>query len=222
MLAESLRRDGLFPHPELLVTFLDNHDTPRLAAVPGVTTRRLMMAVAFLLTTRGIPQITWGDELGLPGHMDDRRDFPGGFPGDPRDAFAAAGRTTVEQEVFAAYRDLLRLRKATPSLRGGTLTDLVATETVYAYLRQRENERVVVALEPGEGPGRGDASAGHLRAGRATIWRGAVVRCPGRPSSRAAGRGGRGAPTDRTLTLPTGSSRGSGPSGGGLRSSPSY
>jgi neopullulanase len=152
VLAESLRRDGLFPHPELLVTFLDNHDTPRLADVPGVTTKRLMMAVAFLLTTRGIPQITWGDELGLPGHMDDRRDFPGGFPGDPRDAFAAAGRTTVEQEVFAAYRDLLRLRKATPSLRGGTLTDLVATETVYAYTRQRENERVVVALNLGKAP----------------------------------------------------------------------
>jgi neopullulanase len=152
VLAESLRRDGLFPHPELLVTFLDNHDTPRLAAVPGVTTKRLMMAVAFLLTTRGIPQITWGDELGLPGHMDDRRDFPGGFPGDPRDAFAAAGRTTVEQEVFAAYRDLLRLRKATPSLRGGTLTDLVATETVYAYTRQRENERVVVAFNLGKAP----------------------------------------------------------------------
>ena len=82
LLAESLRRDGLFPHPELLVTFLDNHDTPRFAAVPGVTTKLLKMAVAFLLTTRGIPQITWGDELGLPGHMDDRRDFPGGFPGD--------------------------------------------------------------------------------------------------------------------------------------------
>jgi neopullulanase len=150
ILAESLRRDGVFPHPELLVTFLDNHDTPRFAAVPGVTTRRLTMAVAFLLTTRGIPQITWGNELGLPGHMDDRRDFPGGFPGDPRDAFAAAGRTTVEQEVFATYRELLRLRKATPSLRGGTLTDLVANESVYAYLRQRGNERVLVALNLGK------------------------------------------------------------------------
>ena len=30
-------RNGLYPRPDLLVTFLDNHDTPRLAAVPGVT-----------------------------------------------------------------------------------------------------------------------------------------------------------------------------------------
>jgi glycosidase len=151
-LAQAIRRDGLYPRPDLLVTFLDNHDTARLAAVPGVTPARLRLAVAFLLTTRGIPQITWGDEVGLPGHMDDRRDLPGGFPGDPRDALTAAGRTPEEQRLFAAYRDLLRLRKATPALRKGALTDVVADETVYAYLRQHEAERVVVALNVGKTP----------------------------------------------------------------------
>ncbi len=151
-LAQALRRDGLYPRPDLLVTFLDNHDTPRLASVPGVTPARLRLAVAFLLTTRGIPQITWGDEIGLPGHMDDRRDFPGGFPGDPRDAFTAAGRSPEEQRLFAAYRDLLRLRKASPALRRGTLTDLVANETVYVYLRQIRDEHVIVALNLGKTP----------------------------------------------------------------------
>jgi neopullulanase len=151
-LGQSLRRDGLYPRPDLLVTFLDNHDTPRLAAVPGVTPARLKLAVAFLLTTRGIPQITWGDEIGLPGHMDDRRDFPGGFPGDPRDAFTAAGRTSAEQEIFATYRALLHLRKSSPALRRGTLTELVVNEAVYAYLRQHETERLVVALNLGKTP----------------------------------------------------------------------
>jgi glycosidase len=151
-LARALRRDGLYPRPDLLVTFLDNHDTPRLATVPGVTPARLQLAVAFLLTTRGIPQITWGDEIGMPGHMDDRRDFPGGFPGDSRDAFSAAGRTPAEQQLFTTYRDLLRLRKASPTLRRGTLTELVATETVYAYLRQQGTERLVVALNLGKTP----------------------------------------------------------------------
>jgi glycosidase len=114
-----------------------------------VTPARLRLAAAFLLTTRGIPQMTWGDEVGLPGHMDDRRDFPGGFPGDPRDAFSREGRSPEEQALFAAYRDLLRLRRATPALRRGSLTDLVADEAVYAYLRQHEGERVVVALNLG-------------------------------------------------------------------------
>ncbi len=149
-LAQTLGRDGVYPRPDLLVTFLDNHDTPRLASVPGVTPARLRLAIAFLLTTRGIPQITWGDEIGLPGHMDDRRDLPGGFPGDPRDAFTPAGRSPEEQRLFATYRDFLRLRKAFPALRRGTLTDIFANATVYAYLRQVGDEHVIVALNLGK------------------------------------------------------------------------
>jgi glycosidase len=151
-LARVLGRDGLYPRPDRLVTFLDNHDTPRLAAVPGVTPARLRLVAAFLLTTRGVPQMTWGDELGLPGHMDDRRDFPGGFPGDPRDAFEAAGRALDERKSFDAWRALLRLRRDSPALRRGRLTDLAATETAYVYLREHEGERVLVALNLGGKP----------------------------------------------------------------------
>jgi glycosidase len=96
--------------------------------------------------------MTWGDEIGQAGHMDDRRDFPGGFPGDPRDAFTAAGRAAEEERLFATYRDYLRLRKACPALRRGTLTELVANETIYAYLRQHGTERLVVALNLGPNP----------------------------------------------------------------------
>jgi neopullulanase len=152
VLAQALGRDGLYPRSDLLVTFLDNHDTPRFAALPGVTPERLRLAAAFLLTTRGIPQLTWGDEIGLPGHMDDRRDFPGGFPGDSRDAFSAAGRAAQEQTLFATYRNLLKLRKSSPALRRGTLIDLFTNKFVYAYLRHHETERVIVALNLGKGP----------------------------------------------------------------------
>jgi glycosidase len=151
-LGQVLRRDGLYPHPEFLVTFLDNHDTPRLSTIPGVTPARLKLAIAFLLTTRGIPQITWGDEIGMPGHMDDRRDFPGGFPGDPRDAFTAAGRSPAEQEIFATYRTLLHLRKSSTALRRGTLTELAVGETIYAFEREHQGERLVVALNLGKTP----------------------------------------------------------------------
>jgi glycosidase len=146
LLAQVLSRDGLYPRPDLLVTFLDNHDTPRLAGVAGVTPARLQLAVTFLLTTRGIPQIAWGDELGMPGHMDDRRDFPGGFSGDPRNGFSAEGRTPDQESLYTVYRELLRIRKATPALRRGALTDLASSDTIYAYLRKYESERVVVIL----------------------------------------------------------------------------
>ncbi|WP_165244090.1 alpha-amylase family glycosyl hydrolase [Paludisphaera soli] len=145
-LAESLGRDHLYPNPELLTTFLDNHDVDRLASVPGVTPARLRLAAVFLLTSRGIPQMTWGDEIGLPGDADDRRDYPGGFPGDPRDAFTPEGRTPEEDRLFRTYRDLLHLRKAEPALRRGSLTSLVATDEAYAFLREFEGSRLLVAI----------------------------------------------------------------------------
>lgn len=148
-LAKGLANDHLYPRPDLLVTLLGNHDLPRLASVEGVTPARLRLAAAFLLTSRGIPQITWGDEIGLPGGMDDRPDHPGGFPGDVRDAFSAAGRTPDEERLFATYRALLHLRKAEPALRRGSQTTLVATDDAYAFLREHEGSRVVVALNLG-------------------------------------------------------------------------
>lgn len=151
-LSKSLAHDGLFPKPEFLVTFLDNHDTQRLAALPEMTAKRQQLAAAFLLTTRGIPQLTWGDELGLAGHADDRRDFPGGFPNDLRNAFEVQNQTATERSIFENMRALLSLRRDHPALRLGTLTDLAVTDTSYAYLRTHEGERVLIALNVSEKP----------------------------------------------------------------------
>jgi glycosidase len=151
-LARMLARDGLYHRSDRLVTFLDNHDTVRLAGMPGVTPARYRVAIAFLLTARGIPQMTWGDELGIPGHMDDRRDFPGGFPGDARNAFEAAGRTPEEQRTFETWKTLLALRRSSPALRRGRMTDLSATDTTYAYLREMGDERLVVVFNLAGGP----------------------------------------------------------------------
>ncbi len=149
-LSRALSRDGLYPRPDSLVTFLDNHDTSRLISVPGVTPARLRLAIAFLLTTRGVPQLTWGDELGLPGHMDDRRDFPGGFPDDSRNAFEASGRTDDERALFDVWRTLIKLRRTTPALHRGRLTDLAVTDTAYVYLREHDGKRLVVGLNLAE------------------------------------------------------------------------
>ncbi|AMV37070.1 alpha-amylase family glycosyl hydrolase [Planctomyces sp. SH-PL62] len=153
-LAETLRRDHLYPHPELLTTFQDNHDVSRLASVPGTTPARLRLAAAFLLTSRGIPQLAWGDEIGLAGGAEIRPDYPGGFPGDPRDAFTRAGRTPDEDRLFQTYRTLLHLRKSEPALRRGKTTNLIATDEAYVFLREYEGSRVVVALNRGAKPAR--------------------------------------------------------------------
>ena len=149
-LGKALSRDFLYPRPDALVTFLDNHDMIRLAATPDLSPARYRLAVAFLLTSRGGPQLTWGNEIGLLGHGDDRLDFPGGWPGDARDAFAQAGRTPEEQATFETFRDLLKLRKAHPALRRGTTTQVAATDQAYAYTRQGAGEQILVVFNFGK------------------------------------------------------------------------
>jgi glycosidase len=133
-----LRHDWMFPHPENLVTFFGNHDTKRFMSEPGATTEKLKLAFSLLLTLRGIPEIYYGDEIGMSGvdDPDNRRDFPGGFPGDKRNAFTSEGRTPEEQSVFTHVRNLLRLRQEHPALRGGELIHIFADDQVFAFVRQ--------------------------------------------------------------------------------------
>jgi hypothetical protein len=64
-----------------------------------------------------------------------RGDFPGGFPGDKRNAFTEAGRTKEEQELFAYIRRLTELRRKLEPLRSGALINLYVSEQQYAYAR---------------------------------------------------------------------------------------
>jgi glycosidase len=136
-LEDILRHDWMFPHPENLVTFIGNHDTKRFMSEPGATTQKLELAFSLLVTMRGIPQLYYGDEIGMRGgdDPDNRRDFPGGFPGDKHDAFTETGRTPEEQEVFLHIRTLLHLRQEHPALRRGKLFYVFSDDTVYAYVR---------------------------------------------------------------------------------------
>ncbi len=137
-LEEVLRHDWMFPHPENLVTFLGNHDTTRFMGEPGATRQKLQLAFSLLLTMRGIPQIYFGDEIGMPGgeDPDNRRDFPGGFPGDSQDAFSAQGRTSEQQGVYNCVHTLLQLRRDHPALRWGEQIYLASDAQTYAYVRK--------------------------------------------------------------------------------------
>ena len=66
----------------------------------------LKLANAFVLTTRGVPQLYYGDEIGMegPDEPTTRGDFPGGFPGDKRNAFTREGRTRAERDLFDYVR----------------------------------------------------------------------------------------------------------------------
>ena len=149
-----LREDWLYPHPDRLVTFIGNHDTVRFMGEPGATREKLKAAFALLLTMRGIPQIYYGDEIAMSGggDPDNRRDFPGGFPGDPRNAFSRSGRTADEQDVFSYVRGLLHLRLQHPALRRGKQWYLGAGKDYFAYARIDGLDRMMMVFNNKDQP----------------------------------------------------------------------
>ena len=150
-LAQVLAHDALYADPSRLVTFVGLHDQPRFMNAKGATPEGLIRAFAFVLTARGIPMIYSGDEIGMPGAGDPdcRRDFPGGWKEDSRNAFEAAGRTPAEQEIFTQLRRLTHLRAASEALRSGRMADLLIDDDVYAFARVTPRDRVIVIFNNG-------------------------------------------------------------------------
>ena len=156
-------QDSLYPHPERLVPFLGNHDTPRFMSMPGASTTKLKLGFAILLTMRGMPQIYAGDEIAMTGaeDPDNRHNFPGGFAGDEQDAFTAAGRTAEQNDMHDWVAGLLKFRKSHSVFAEGGQQDLEHTATSYVYLRARDlavgcgqgdPDRVLVAINNGDQP----------------------------------------------------------------------
>jgi neopullulanase len=160
-LADILRQDSLYVRPDLLVTFFGNHDVARFAGMGGSSADKLRLAFGLTLTLRGIPQLYYGDEIGMMGgeDPDNRRDFPGGWSEDSRNVFTEAGRSAEQQETFVYVQSLLRLRRGHPALSGGRLWDLTADETGCVFLREAEEERILVAFN----------SSGKMREFRITL-----------------------------------------------------
>jgi len=151
-LANILRQDSLYPHPEFLVPFFGNHDTTRLSGTPEGTTVRLKLAFGLIFTVRGIPEMYYGDEIAMPGGRDpdNRRDFSGGWTEDPRNAFTKIGRTLEQEEMHAYVTELLAVRAQHPALRRGKLWSLAADDTTFVFMRETDEEKIVVAFHAGE------------------------------------------------------------------------
>lgn len=146
--SQMFARDWIYPRSEVLVTFLGLHDMPRFMHEQGATRDGLKLAQTLIMTSRGTPLLYYGDEIAMPGggDPDNRRDFPGGFAGDTRNAFTAAGRTAEENDVWNHLAKLGELRKANWPLRRGKTLDLYDGEQQIAYARYSDNEAVIVVI----------------------------------------------------------------------------
>ena len=147
-LREQLKYDALYPDPSLLTTLTNNHDTPRFMSLSGATLEGAMLHTAFMLSMRGVPQLYSGEEIAMEGKEDpdNRRDFPGGFPGDTHNTFTASGRTRDEQRMWQWTHDWIALRRQHSALRNGALTDLLCNDNVFAFLRRNRDETMIVII----------------------------------------------------------------------------
>ncbi len=153
---EMLAMDFLYPDPFNLVTFPDNHDMDRFYTRVGENLALFKLGIAYTLTMRGIPQIYYGTETlltntGYPGdHGIIRTDFPGGWAGDPVNAFTGAGLSADQQEAMAFIKKMLNWRKNAAVVHDGKLTHFMPKNGVYVYFRYNADEKLMVVLNQNE------------------------------------------------------------------------
>lgn len=138
-LYDHLALDYVYPDPNSVLRFLDNHDTERFILSVPDSLDQWKQAITFLLTIPGIPQLYYGTELLMAGdrQLGDgavRRDMPGGFPGDTVNAFSAEGRTPLQNEAYDWIAKINRWRKNSPAMTGG-MKHFMPTNGLYVYER---------------------------------------------------------------------------------------
>lgn len=160
---------AVIPPGTIDAPFLTNHDQTRLATVLGSDQGKLRNAAAILLTLPGAPFIYYGEEVGLqngPTSADESKRTPmpwspsGGFTtGTPWFAYApglATANVAAEihdpRSLLSYYRDWITARKRSTALRKGDITPLDSSAQVLAFLRQSDNERVLVVHNVGSAP----------------------------------------------------------------------
>ncbi len=150
----TLQADWMYQDPMRNVLFLDNHDLSRYYSVIGEDFQKYKMGLAWLLTSRGIPQLYYGTEVLMKNFSDPdgkvREDFPGGWPGDKKNLFVAAGRNAQEQEAFRYVSTLANYRRTHPALHSGKLMQFIPDAGVYTYFRYSDAGTVMVMMNSGK------------------------------------------------------------------------
>ena len=146
-----ISKDYLFANPNNLLIFAENHDTQRYNNIVKGDLAKYKMTLAFLMTTRGIPQIYYGTEIGMTGDKnkgdgDIRRDFPGGWTGDSINAFIPQARTPLQNSYYDFTDNLLNWRKNKEVIHSGKLIHYVPENDTYVYFRYNDKETVMVVL----------------------------------------------------------------------------
>jgi len=156
-LYEALANDFAYVNPQALLVFGDNHDMDRLYTQVKKDVDLLQMALTYLLTIRGIPQIYYGTEVLIdnsakPGdHGLIRTDFPGGWAGDAVNAFTGQGLNADQIRIQSFLKKMLNWRKQKTVIHGGKTIHFAPQDGVYVYARYNTEGTVLVLLNKNAG-----------------------------------------------------------------------
>lgn len=145
----TLAQDFIYYDSNNLLTFFDNHDIARGLFIANHDIEKYKIALTILLTTRGIPKLLYGSEIGMVGdksHGTIRSPFPGGFENDDHNAFSSCDRTEYENDIFNFTQQLLEIRKDHKSFSEGSLTHFYPFDSIYVYFRETKDESTMVIV----------------------------------------------------------------------------
>ena len=150
-LYEMLSNDFLYPNPENLVIFPDNHDMQRFFTMINGKFDVFKTAMIYVATIRRIPQIFYGTEYlaTSPAQRNDgaiRSDFPGGWEGDTTNAFTGDGLSDQQLAAQNFTRILLNWRKNNPVIHNGSLKHFAPENGIYVYFRFNDEKTIMVIL----------------------------------------------------------------------------
>ena len=119
-----------YPHPRALMAPIDNYEDTFLSFAKEPKAARSWPALAFILTTDRVPLLYSGNELGI-----ESRDVGGVFPNGRKDS-----------PFYKKARTLIALRNKEPALRRGDFAEVVAHDSIYAFVRQLGGSRILIVL----------------------------------------------------------------------------
>ncbi|MEA3505194.1 MAG: glycoside hydrolase family 13 protein [Bacteroidota bacterium] len=148
-LYENLSADFLYPRPNDLIVFADNHDLTRFYTSINEDFDKYKMAMTYVFTTRGLPMLYYGTEFLMTGfehqgHGFIREDFPGGWKNDKVNVFSRKGLAENQIKALNFTSKLIKYRAASKVLQQGKLTQFIPEDGVYVYFRHNDDGAVMV------------------------------------------------------------------------------
>lgn len=151
ILYTTLAQDFVYKDPMRNVIFLDNHDLSRFFSVINGDMKKYKASLAWLFTCRGIPQLYYGDEIGMTGVTSPhdgfvRADFPGGWAADSLNKFLPKDRNVQENEIWNYIASLANFRKQSSAITTGKMMQFSPIDGEYVFFRYDDQQTIMTIL----------------------------------------------------------------------------